>query len=327
MFHRYCPAGSICSTHRKAHRPGTKTIAEIDRDFRLLRYPGKRGKKTGCPSIARSHLLEMATGPPVGQRRGAPKPRNNCAQPEQEEESQAKGTKKKKTSVGEKSTRWNNDGGRLAEKEEKEEEEEKEEKVDVQTRAAGLDSFRPFLSREFVPERTLDFSEPSLSRVPSGSSRFRPGPVVADSRREKRTHQWAPFKLGSRSYLRVVFGPRTSILVPLIISKMEIVVVLAHGSVSRLFWVHEGRERERERSVPAFFRALRILWRRTLGRLVTLAGPLRNDFARFSWTCLSMLLPTFVLETRERSPWIIASWHRSDDVVSIQLPFRLRSEK
>ena len=27
---------------------------------------------------------------------------------------------------------------------------------------------------------------------------------------------------------------------------MEIVVVLAHGSVSRLFWVHEGRERERE---------------------------------------------------------------------------------
>lgn len=141
--------------------------------------------------------------------------------------------------------------------------------------------------------------------------------MVADSRREKRTHQWAPFKLGSRSYLRVVFGPRTSILVPLIISKMEIVVVLAHGSVSRLFWVHEGRERERERSVPAFFRALRILWRRTLGRLVTLAGPLRNDFARFSWTCLSMLLPTFVLETRERSPWIIASWHRSDDVVSI----------
>lgn len=162
----------------------------------------------------------------------------------------------------------------------------------------------------------------TFSRSPRGP-RFRPRPVVADSRREKRTHQWAPFKLGSRSYLRVVFGPRTSILVPLIISKMEIIVVLAHGSVSRLFWVHEEREGERERekdterSVPAFFRALRILWRRTLGRLVTLAGPLRNDFARFSWTCLSMLLPTFVLETRERSPWIIASWHRSDDVVSI----------
>lgn len=31
-------------------------------------YPGKRGKKTGCPSIVRSHLREMATGPSVHRR-------------------------------------------------------------------------------------------------------------------------------------------------------------------------------------------------------------------------------------------------------------------
>lgn len=49
--------------------------------------------------------------------------------------------------------------------------------------AAGLDSFRPFLSREFVPERTLDFSE---RRAPPSGDLGR-GPLVdADSRNEAR---------------------------------------------------------------------------------------------------------------------------------------------
>ncbi|XP_012350675.1 uncharacterized protein LOC105737390 isoform X1 [Apis florea] len=65
--------------------------------------PRKARKKTGCPSIARSHLLEMATGPPVDQRRGAPTEEQLCvARARREEPSQR--NQEKETSVGEKST-------------------------------------------------------------------------------------------------------------------------------------------------------------------------------------------------------------------------------
>lgn len=62
--------------------------------------PRKARKKTGCPSIAQSHLLEMATGPPVGQRRGAPTEEQLCVA--RREPSQR--NQEKETSVGEKST-------------------------------------------------------------------------------------------------------------------------------------------------------------------------------------------------------------------------------
>lgn len=118
---------------------------------------------------------------------------------------------------------------------------------------AVLDSFRPFLSREFVPERTFDFSEGVGTRKmkregkreappPAGhSGRYLDRTVNADSEGEEcldgmRTHQWGSIQFRFWCYRRVVFGPGTSILVPLIIFKMEMPCrVLARFSCPAIF--------------------------------------------------------------------------------------------
>lgn len=79
------------------------------------------------------------------------------------------------------------------------------------------------------------------SFLPAGhSGRYLDRTVNPDSEektlsKRARTHQWAPFSFVSDAIVRVVFGTGTSILVPLIISKMEIRAGLGPGSYWAIF--------------------------------------------------------------------------------------------
>lgn len=88
------------SQNAQLHRAQDKDNSRDRSQLPSSSVPRKARKKTGCPSIARSHLLEMATGPAVGQRRGAPTEEQLCVA--RREPSQR--NQEKETSVGEKST-------------------------------------------------------------------------------------------------------------------------------------------------------------------------------------------------------------------------------
>lgn len=90
------------SQNAQLHRAQDKDNSRDRSRLPSSSVPRKAREKTGCPSIARSHLLEMATGPPVGQRRGAPTEEQLCVARARREPSQR--NQEKETSVGEKST-------------------------------------------------------------------------------------------------------------------------------------------------------------------------------------------------------------------------------